>query len=500
MKKISMFLVFVLLAVLLFVPVSANSLGDVNGNGRLEAADARLALRITVGLETYAPGTPQFAAADINGNGKVEAADARRILRSAVGLESLGAAQGKPLTSKEIYKMASAYTYEIRVSTDEYDAIGSGFAISADGLIVTNYHVIGDANTIQVFDYQNQELTVSQVVAFDRNKDLAILRVEGTLTPAQLNTNDYETGDTVYTLGSANGYTGTFANGVISNAAIVVPDYDPDMTFVQTSAPISAGNSGGPLIDEYGRVVAVNTMTDEMGQNLNFAIPSSYILALDRSRPMTVEAFSKAEYEFREIYVLFGEESVSMRRGGTSAYVFQVVSRQDYTLEVTSSSPALKTVLLTDTGYPALEILAAGECENAVVTVYLKEDPAVKKEFTVSVSPQGEISFPGAEGTPDFGAVTGVVPAAESFMDFYPYENLVYDGTSLLKTFQSAAAVRTAYEKALTEAGFRQTGKDSQLFGAVVTYTYQNPTTDFEVIYTENVILGRLISVTIEVW
>ena len=503
MKKISIILVFILLAATLLVPVSANARGDVNGNGRVEAADARLALRIAVGMESYAAGTPQFAAADVNGNGKVEAADARVILRAAVGLETLnGASQGETLSSKEIYKLASTYTFEIKVKGEGFEALGSGFAIDESGLIVTNYHVIENADTIKAIDYQGNELPVTQVVAFDRDTDLAMLKVDGKVSAAQLNTNEYETGDTVFTLGSANGYTGTFANGVISNASIVIPEYDPDMTFVQTSAPISSGNSGGPLIDEYGRVVAVNTMSDEMGQNLNFAIPSSYILQLDRSNPMTVEEFSQAEYAFREIYVVFGEETVSMRPSGTAAYAFYVVSRQDYTLEVSSSSSQLKTVLIPDSGYgySALDIVALGECENAVVTVYIKEEPTVKKEFTVTVSSEGEIAYPSTDGTPDFGAVTGQAPETDSLVYVEPYSNIEYDGIDLMQRYNSADSVRAAYERALTEAGFERVSKESQLLGVIVTYTYQNAETNHIVYYTENSILDCLISVTIDVW
>ena len=76
----------------IIVPVSSENgfiLGDVDGNGKIEAADARLALRQAVGLETYAAGSAQFLACDADKNGKVEAADARLILRAAVGLEKL---------------------------------------------------------------------------------------------------------------------------------------------------------------------------------------------------------------------------------------------------------------------------------------------------------------------------------------------------------------------------------------------------------------------------
>ncbi|MBQ7688655.1 MAG: dockerin type I repeat-containing protein, partial [Clostridia bacterium] len=76
------------------IQTPAYTCGDVDGNGKIEAADARLALRQAVGLETYAPGSREFLACDADGDGSVKAADARLILRAAVGLESLDKKQG----------------------------------------------------------------------------------------------------------------------------------------------------------------------------------------------------------------------------------------------------------------------------------------------------------------------------------------------------------------------------------------------------------------------
>ena len=503
MKKLSVFLVFVLTLALLLLPASANSLGDVDGKGGIDTEDARLALRIALELDHYKPGSPQYTAADVDGSTIVDTEDARMILRVALGLQKIGDnTSAKPLSSKEIYKKASAYTFEIQVSTQEYSAIGSGFAISSDGLIVTNYHVIQNADTIQVFDLQGKEYPVKQVVAVDRKVDLAILRVDGKLTAATLNTVDYETGDTVYTLGSSNGYTGTFANGVISNAAVDLPDFNPYVTYVQTSAPISGGNSGGPLIDERGRVVGVNTLTDDEGQNLNFAIPSSYILAMDRSAPMTVEEFSQAEFNYRDIDFAFGERSVNLRPGAVACFVMDVVSRQDYTLEVSSSSDQLQPVLVVNQmmGYAGLHVIANGPCENAVVTVSFKEAPDIKVEITVTVSDAGTTEYIGTLGTPDFGAVTGVAPSAESFTDIYPYDVMTYSGNKLLRKYKSASAVREAYEAALFEAGFTLAGQETELLGSYVTYTYTNAKTGVIVYYTENVVLGVLRNVTVMVY
>ncbi len=504
-KKILALLLAIAMLLVPAVTAQANSLGDIDGNNFVDAADARLALRIAVGLEDrMGPGTPQYAAADADGNGTVEAADARILLRVAVGLESLhtGADTGAPLSSKEIYKKAAAYTFEINVVTADYEAIGSGFAISKDGCIVTNYHVIEDAEKITVTDLSGRAYTLTEIAAFDRHLDIAVLRVKETLTPAELNTADYETGDVVYTLGSSNGYTGTFANGVISNSAVSLADYRPDMTFIQTSAPISGGNSGGPLIDSYGRVLGINTLTDEMGQNLNFAIPVSYLAGLDRSHPLTPEQFSQAEYGRCEAELVFGKDNFCMRPGSTAAFIYYITSPQGYVPRAKSSDDNVTVAVSYDPdwGYLALYATARGTCKNAVLTLYAEETGAVCANVRVSVAPDGDINYMSAYGTPDFGAVTGVCPYEVNAEPTVPYAGLVYDGSAVTKASGSAAKARSAYFAALESAGFTQTGKTTRLLGAYVTYSYYNQRTDINVDYTENLLLGQLRNVTVEVY
>ena len=500
MKKISIVLVLTLLVSLFCVPAHANVLGDVSGNGSVDAADARLALRIAVGLEEACkPGSPAYAAADANGSGTVDSADARLILRAAVGLETLEKPEpGKTLTPKEIYKKARAYTFEIQVSTDDYDAIGSGFAISAHE-IATNYHVIEQANKIRVFDLDGKEYTVDYVVAVDRDVDVAILHVKEKLTPAELNRTEYETGDVVYTLGSSNGYTGTFSNGVISNAAIEVPEYNEGVTYIQTSAPISGGNSGGPLIDECGRVVGLNTMTDLEGQNLNFAIPVTYVAALDRSDPMTVAQFRQAESNYRKIEGNFPKDPISLRPGALACMWMDVTSKAASTPTVSCSSDQIEVVtfLYQEDGFSELGIclIAKGKCNDAVVTLGVKEDPSLNRTFKVSVTDDADIMYYGDTDVPDFGAVTGVAPKSVSGEGLY--YGVVYDGAALRKAYKNKNNVRETYESALYDAGFEFVEKTTVLLTGETEYYYVCEKSYIGVIYTEKTVFGALTSVTV---
>ena len=508
MKKTLAVLLSLMLTCLLAFPANAAQVGDIDNDRAVTAADARTALRIAVELESAIPGSARFIAADADGDGAVTAADARLILRAAVGLETLrpwpadDTPAGK-LTSKEVYRLARAYTFEIHVETDDYAAIGSGFAIGEDGLIVTNYHVIADATSITVNDFEGNDYAVAEVVAFDRHYDLAILRVNAVLTPAKLDATDYETGDTVYTLGSSNGLTGTFANGVISNASRVLEDYNPDMHYIQTNAPISGGNSGGPLIDEMGRVIGVNTMSDESGQNLNFAVPAEYILLLDRSHPETLEEFSETEANRRDFDLAFGTEHTTLAPYGTGAWAFLLDARKDATLVCECGDPNLKVGFTHKTNDEVghLTVSALGETKNAVITVYVKEAPEVKKTITVSVEPGAKKVHPATGGLPDLGAILGCVPSSVSFQSAYDvYPMMTYRAADLPAAYRSGDAARSAYESALFAAGFAKEEESSTPLGTQTVRYYVNQKTGVMVGFAETKILGRLSEINVVIY
>ncbi len=183
----------------------------------------------------------------------------------------------EPLTAKEIYNTAVNYTVEINVVGKDFSATGTGFVYSSDGQIITNYHVIDEATSITVTDINGDTYDCINIIGYDETLDIAIIQVDASdLTVAPI-CEEYETGDVIYTLGSSKGLSFTIAEGLISNQKRELPSYNPGVYYIQISAPISSGNSGGPLIDVYGRVIGINTLSHTEGQNLNFAIPVSYI-------------------------------------------------------------------------------------------------------------------------------------------------------------------------------------------------------------------------------
>lgn len=165
----------------------------------------------------------------------------------------------------------------LREEGTDRNSLGSGFFVG-EGLVATNFHVIAGMNTgfVRVIG-QERQLAIAGVVATDRAHDLAILKLaEPGGAPLPLGrVEDLSIADKVYAIGNPHGLEGTFTEGLLSS----IRRLDRE-TMLQISAPISQGSSGGPVFDDHGRVVGVAVGMLKDGQNLNFAIPVSYLQAL----------------------------------------------------------------------------------------------------------------------------------------------------------------------------------------------------------------------------
>ncbi|MCG6910602.1 MAG: DegQ family serine endoprotease [Deltaproteobacteria bacterium] len=154
---------------------------------------------------------------------------------------------------------------------------GSGFIISKDGYILTNNHVVGDADKVVVKLLDGREFTATTVGA-DPHSDVAVIKIEADNLPVlQLgNSDDIEVGEWVVAIGNPFGLSHTLTVGVVSakgRSSIGIADYE---NFIQTDAAINPGNSGGPLVDLDGKVVGMNTaIFSQSGgyMGIGFAIP-----------------------------------------------------------------------------------------------------------------------------------------------------------------------------------------------------------------------------------
>ena len=182
---------------------------------------------------------------------------------------------------------------EVVVSDQNGQAFSLGTCIvyAAEGKLVTNYHVIELGYSARVV-IGGSIYDVTNVLAYDKKLDLAVLEIDARdLQPVLFCREDHQTGETVYAYGSSQGLTGTLSSGMISAEPRVIDG----VKYVQHSAPISQGNSGGPLISSYGEVIGINTWTVRESQNLNFAIHLSELDKLDFSKPMTMAQFYQKE-------------------------------------------------------------------------------------------------------------------------------------------------------------------------------------------------------------
>lgn len=155
---------------------------------------------------------------------------------------------------------------------------GSGFLVDASGIVVTNFHVVQDAQRVDIKLQNGDSYEVMAVPATDRPKDIAILRIAGFELPtlSMGNSGDVRVGDRVVVIGNALGtLEGTVTSGVLSG----IRESEGYKLF-QMDAAVSKGNSGGPVLNQEGEVIGVTVAKIEAGESLNFAIPINYVRGL----------------------------------------------------------------------------------------------------------------------------------------------------------------------------------------------------------------------------
>lgn len=162
------------------------------------------------------------------------------------------------------------------VPPQDKKSLGSGFIISADGYVLTNAHVIKDADEILVRLQDRRELT-AEVIGFDAKSDLALLKIEAEKLPlVKLGRSEsLMVGEWVLAIGSPFGFEASATKGIVSHIGRSLPreNYVP---FIQTDVPINPGNSGGPLFNLDGEVIGINSQIySRTGgfMGLSFAIP-----------------------------------------------------------------------------------------------------------------------------------------------------------------------------------------------------------------------------------
>lgn len=202
------------------------------------------------------------------------------------------------LAPQEIYDRFGPSVVHVRATITQYGqdffgipypnsgrSDGSGFVIDASGYIVTNAHVVDNANKVTVILADKTQLP-ARVMGIDRSSDLALLKIspgKRSLAVIQLgDSSKVRVGDTVYAIGNPFGLDGSMSSGIVSaiGRQIEAPNGFSIRNVIQTDAAVNPGNSGGPLIDAYGQVVGVNSQIESRAEQfagIAFAIPSNTV-------------------------------------------------------------------------------------------------------------------------------------------------------------------------------------------------------------------------------
>ena len=154
-------------------------------------------------------------------------------------------------------------------------SLGSGFIINKDGYIITNSHVVKDADSIQV-KLSNEAVYDAKIVGVDQKTDIAVIRINAKepLPTAVLGDSDkLQVGQWAIAIGNPFGLDRTVTVGVVSATGRSNMGIETYENFIQTDASINPGNSGGPLLNVYGEVIGINTAIVAAGQGIGFAIP-----------------------------------------------------------------------------------------------------------------------------------------------------------------------------------------------------------------------------------
>jgi serine protease Do len=157
---------------------------------------------------------------------------------------------------------------------------GSGFLIRQDGYLVTNAHVVTEAERIQVKLADGRRFE-GRLVGSDDRVDLALVKIEGTGLPVAAlgDSNRLRVGEFVLALGHPFGLEQTVSFGIVSRKGAPLQVAAPGFDFIQTDAAVNPGNSGGPLVNMAGEVVGINSMAARNG-SIGFAIPVNLVKAL----------------------------------------------------------------------------------------------------------------------------------------------------------------------------------------------------------------------------
>jgi serine protease Do len=218
------------------------------------------------------------ALGSMTGSLKFAAAVSVYLAVAGVSFPLLGA-----LRPEEIYQevLPSTMTLEVENAAGLH-FVGSAFLAVGEGLAVTAWHVVHDAQRVEARFSDNHRVTVSGLVDKNEELDLALIRLNTNIRPRiTLSSTTPRIGSRIYVVGTPRGFDFSVSDGLLSQIRIV-----DKVRYYQVSCPISPGDSGGPVLNDRGQAVGVMSWHQANAQNVSFAIPSADIARLNPTRPL----------------------------------------------------------------------------------------------------------------------------------------------------------------------------------------------------------------------
>ena len=182
------------------------------------------------------------------------------------------------------------YANDVNLRSGTPSASASGFFVTADGVALTNYHAVEGTMFAFAVTNDGSRYPVAGVLFTDPDRDVAVIRVDPTAENTGVTAASFPcltmrgrdtvvNGDIVYAIGSPLGLSNSISDGIVANRSRQVrTSVDP---YIQVTAPISSGSSGGVLLNEYGEAIGITTATFAYGQSLNLAVPLDLAMAVD---------------------------------------------------------------------------------------------------------------------------------------------------------------------------------------------------------------------------
>ena len=275
-------------------------------------------------------------------------------------------------------------------------SLGSGFIIDQEGYIVTNNHVIEDADEIMVKLNSGDEFE-AEIQGRDPNTDLALLKIEsppGLPTLKMGNSEQLKVGQWVVAIGSPFGLEHTVTAGIVSAKGRVIGS-GPYDDFIQTDASINPGNSGGPLLNLKGEVVGINTAIIASGQGIGFAIPINMAQGIIEELKKTGEvtrgwlgvAIQDLSRDLAEYYGIEGDQGVLIARVFPGDPADQAgIKEKDIILSVNgekieSSRDLTSKIADLDVGRQAeIKVLRGGKKKTFTVTISKRDEEKLVSE------------------------------------------------------------------------------------------------------------------------